>query len=143
MLDDETPRPIAGWYMIAAIAALLFMLLGCLVLWLDATADPATLALDQRAAFEARPFWLLMMNGIAVIAGALGALLLVLRRRAAEAFLLLSMIAVAVWLAGLLLIGPVRDSLSTNDIAVAVAVAIITWTIYGFARHSRQRGWLK
>jgi hypothetical protein len=84
-----------------------------------------------------------MMNGIAVVAGAIGGLLLILRRRAAESFLLLSMIAVAIWLIGLLAIGPLRDSLSTNDIAVAVAVTLVTWTIYGFARHSRQRGWLR
>jgi hypothetical protein len=84
-----------------------------------------------------------MLNGISVIAGGIGALLLIIRRRAAEAFLLLSMIAVAVWFAGLLLISPVRDALSTNDIAVAAVVTIITWTIYGFARHSRQRGWLR
>ena len=139
MTDGEGSQPIARWYMAAAIASLLFMILGCAAFWFD----PATLPLDQRAAMEARPFWLIMMNAIAVVAGAIGALLLVLKRRAAEAFLLLSMIAVAVWLAGLLLVRPVRDALSTNDVAVAVAVTIITWTIYGFARHSRQRGWLR
>lgn len=143
MIDNEAAQPVARWYMIAAAAGLLFMLLGCLVFWLDATADPAALPLDQRAAMQARPFWLIMMNGIAVIAGAIGGLLLVMKRRAAESFLLLAMVAVAVWLAGLLLVPLVRDTLSTNDIAVAVAVTIITWTIYGFARHSRQRGWLR
>ena len=143
MNDDSASRPVARWYMVAAIAALLFMLLGCVVFWFDATADPSTLPLDQRAAMQARPFWLVMLNGISVIAGGIGALLLIIRRRAAEAFLLLSMIAVAVWFAGLLLISPVRDALSTNDIAVAAVVTIITWTIYGFARHSRQRGWLR
>ena len=143
MNDGEATRPIARWYMLGAIAALLFMLLGCLVFWFDASADPSTLPLDQRAAVTVRPFWLVMMNGIAVIAGAIGALLLVMKRRAAESFLLLSMIAVSVWLAGLLLVAPVRDALSSNDLAVAVMVTIITWTIYGFARHSRQRGWLR
>ena len=143
MTDGEASQPIARWYMAAAIASLLFMVFGCIIFWFDAMADPAALPLDQRAAMEARPFWLVLLNAIAVIAGAVGALLLVLKRRAAEAFLLLSMIAVAIWLAGLLLVGPVRDALSTNDVAVAVAVTIITWTIYGFARHSRQRGWLR
>ena len=143
MTDGEGSQPIARWYMAAAIASLLFMILGCAAFWFDAMADPATLPLDQRAAMEARPFWLIMMNAIAVVAGAIGALLLVLKRRAAEAFLLLSMIAVAVWLAGLLLVRPGRDARWINDVAVAVAVTIIAWTIYGFARHSRQRGWLR
>jgi hypothetical protein len=42
-----------------------------------------------------------------------------------------------------LLVPRLRDALGTDDIAVAVVVAVITWTIYWFARHSRQRGWLR
>jgi hypothetical protein len=113
------------------------------MVWFDLTTDAASVPLDQRSALEARPFWLLMMNGIAVVAGAIGGLLLVLKRRAAEQFLLLSVIAVVVWLAGLLLIAPLREALSTNDLGVAVAVTIVIGTIYSFARHSRQRGWLR
>jgi hypothetical protein len=37
----------------------------------------------------------------------------------------------------------VKDLVTTNDIAVAVVVVLITGTIYSFARHSRQRGWLR
>ena len=87
--------------------------------------------------------WLISANAIAVWMGALGALLLVLRRRWAETLMLVSMVAVAVWLGGLLLVPGLRDLLGTDDIAVAVAVSLITWTIYWFARHSRQRGWLR
>jgi len=74
-------RPIARWYIPAAIAALLFMLLGCAVFLLDVSADPATMPLDQRAAHDAQPLWLILTNGVAAWVGALGALLLVLRRR--------------------------------------------------------------
>jgi hypothetical protein len=35
-----------------------------------------------------------------------------------------------------------RDLLSTNEIAILLAVVAVTWTIFWFARHSRQRGWL-
>ena len=34
------------------------------------------------------------------------------------------------------------ELVTTNDIAVAVVVVLITGTIWSFARHSRQRGWL-
>jgi positive regulator of sigma E activity len=67
---------------------------------------------------------------------------LVMKRRLAETLLLVSFFATLLWLAGLLLVPALRDSLSTNDIAVAVIVTLITGTIYSFARHSRQRGWL-
>jgi putative Mn2+ efflux pump MntP len=136
-------RPIARWYYPAAIAALLFMLLGCAVFLLDVSTDPATMLIDQRAAHDAQPLWLMIVYGVAVWAGALGALLLLLRRRIAERLLLLSFVAVSIWLAGLLLVPRLRDLLGTDDIAVAIVVTILTWTIYWFARNSRRRGWLR
>jgi hypothetical protein len=53
------------------------------------------------------------------------------------------LIAVLVWLAGLVLVTPLRESMSANDLLVAIIVSALTWTIYWFARHSRQRGWLR
>lgn len=143
MNDANTPRPLARWFTPAAIASLLFMLLGCATYVMHVTADPASLPLDQRAAYDAEPAWVTGAYAVAVWIGAIGALLLVLKRRIAETFLLISFIAVLAWLAGLLLVPALRDALSTNDVAVAVIVALLTGTIWSFARHSRQRGWLK
>jgi hypothetical protein len=143
-MDDHYARlSLARWYIAAAIASLLFMLLGCAAYLLDVTTDPASLPLDQRAAHDAQPMWLISANAIAVWAGAVGALFLLLRRRLAETLMLVSMTAVTIWLAGLLLVPRLRDLLGTDDLAAAVVVSLITWTIYWFARHSRQRGWLK
>ena len=143
-MDDRfTPRPVAAWYMAAASASLLFMVLGCAVFYLHVTANPATLPLDQRAMFEAEPAWVTGAFGLAVGAGLVGALLLVLKRKLAQPLLLVSLAAVLVWLAGLLVVPGFRDTVTTNDIAVAVVVAALTWTIFWFARHSRQRGWLR
>ena len=136
-------RPIARWYYPAATAALLFMLLGCAVFLLDVGTDPATMPLDQRAAHDAQPLWLILANGVAAWVGAFGALLLVLRRKFAEQLLLVSFVAVTIWLAGMLVVPRLRDLLGTDDIAVAVVVTILTWTIYWFARKSRRRGWLR
>jgi hypothetical protein len=143
MDDRYARRPIARWYTAAAIVSLLFMLVGCVGYLLEVTADPTSLPLDQRAVHDAQPLWLISANAVAVWVGAAGAVLLVLRRRLAETLMLVSMIAVAIWLAGLLLAPRLRDLLGTDDIAVAVVVSAITWTIYWFARHSRQRGWLR
>jgi len=143
MNEGHAPEPIARWYFPAAIAALLFMLLGCGVFLLDVSTDPATMPLDQRAAHDAQPLWLILANGAAAWIGAIGALLLVLRRRFAEQLLLVSFVAVTIWLAGLLLVPRLRDLLGSDDIAVAVVVTILTWTIYWFARNSRRRGWLR
>ena len=75
--------------------------------------------------------------------GLAGAILLLLKRCAAVWLLLLSLVAVLVWLAALIAVGPLRESMSANDLLVAIVVTTLTWTIYWFARHSRQRGWLR
>jgi len=66
-----------------------------------------------------------------------------LRRRLAERVLLLSLAGMLVWFAGMFATPRFRDLLSTDQIAVLVVVLALTWTIYWFARHSRQRGWLR
>ena len=66
-----------------------------------------------------------------------------MKKKLAEPVLGVSLVAVLVWLAGLLVVAPLRDSMSANDLIVALAITALTWTIFWFARHSRQRGWLR
>lgn len=144
-MNDEqhyTPRPVAAWYMVGAVASLLFMALGCVTYVMHVMADPATMNLDQRLAYEAEPVWLTGAYAVAVWVGLAGTVMLVIKKKWAEPALLASLAATFVWLAGLLLVSGVRDAMSANDLIVALAVTAVTWTIYWFARHSRMRGWL-
>lgn len=144
MADERfTPRPMAGWYMPAAIASLLFMLVGCAGYLMDVTSDPASLPIDQRVLVEARPIWSVAAYGIAVWVGLAGTIMLLLRRKLAQPLLLLSLIAAAVTFLPYAIVPGVSDNITTNDIAVAVMILIVTWTIFWFARHSTQRGWLR
>ena len=143
MDERYTPQPVARWYQIAAIVSLLLMILPTVGALIHLTTDPATLPLDERAQFEAEPLWMIAAFGLTGLAGAIGALMLVLRRRAAEPLLLVSLIGIAIWFAGLFVNTQLRELLSVEQIAVAAVVLAIVWTIFWFARHSRQRGWLR
>ena len=144
MKDDRfTRRPLAGWYMFAAIASLLFMVVACAGYLIDVTTDPSALPLDQRTVVEARPIWSMAAYAIAVWVGLAGAVMLVLRRKLAQPLLLVSLIAAAVTFLPYAIVPDIRDNITTNDIAVAVVILAITWTIFWFARHSAQRGWLR
>ncbi len=144
MTDERyAPQPLASWYWIAAGVSFLFMALGCWMYLSVVTANPATLPLDQRNLIEAEPTWMVAAFAIAVWSGLLGAVLLLMRRKIAVPVLLVSLIATIVNFLPYAVVRPVRDLITTNDIAIAVAVVLITGTIYSFARHSRQRGWLR
>jgi len=138
-----TPQPLARWYMMAAIVSLAVMAFGCLGLVVHLGTDPSQLPLDERAQFLAEPRWVLAASAIGFIAGAGGGVFLVMRRRAAERLLLLSLAGMLVWIGGMFVTPDFRDLLSQNQIAVILVVLAVTWTIYWFARHSRQRGWLR
>ena len=143
-MDDEfKPRALAGWYMPAAVASLLFMAFGCVMYLMHVLADPGAMPLDQRAAYEAEPMWVTAAYAIAVWIGLAGTVMLVMRKKLAEPLVMVSLIAVLIWLAGLLLVTGLRENMSANDLLVAIVVTALTWTIFWFARHSRQRGWLR
>jgi hypothetical protein len=143
-MDERfTRRPVARWFTIGAIASLLFMALGCVGLVMHVMADPATLPLDQRQLVEAEPQWVLTASSFGFVAGLIGSVLLMLRQRAAERVLLISLGGMLVWFAGMFATARFRDLLSAEQIALLLLIVALTWTIYWFARHSHQRGWLR
>ena len=142
-LDPYAPRPLARWFYAAAIGSVLFMLLGVLMYVEHVTLDAATLPVDQRAAFLAEPQWVTAVFAAATWSGLAGTLLLLFRRATAVPVLLVSLLALAAWIGGLATTVLVRSLMSVNDWAVLIAIAAVVWTIYWFARHSRQRGWLR
>lgn len=144
MADDlYSPKPLAGWYWIGAVAALLFMLAACAMYVLHVTTNPAALPLDERTVFEAVPLWMTSAFGLGSVVGFAASVMLLLRRKLAQPLMLISLVAMLTWVAGILLVPGVRETTSSNDLAAAILVLAITWTIFWFARHSARRGWLR
>ena len=75
--------------------------------------------------------------------GLAGTIFLFLRRKTAEPLLLVSLVACVFTFLPYFVVPAVRDLVSTSDIAFGLVIIAITWTIFWFARHSRQRGWLR
>ena len=143
-MDDRfAPQPVAGWFKPAAIASVIFMAIGCAGYLASVLTDPSSLPVDQRNLMEARPIWMIAAYAIAVWVGLVGSVLLRMRRKLAEPLLLVSLVTAVLTFLPYAIVRAVSDLVTTNDIAVAVVVLAITWTIYWFARHSRQRGWLR
>ncbi|HET9811513.1 MAG TPA: hypothetical protein VFP53_07435 [Sphingomicrobium sp.] len=143
-MTDElySPRPVARWYIFAAFGSVLFMAIGVAGFVMDMMTDPASLPLDRRGLYAARPIWMVVAYGIAVWAGLAGAVLLVMKRKLAVPLLLVSLVAAVVTFLPYAVVPAIRDNITTNDVAAAIVVIAITWTIFWFARHSAQRGWL-
>lgn len=141
--QDHAPRAVASWFRWAAWGTLLWMLLGVANYLFQVTVDPATLPTDQQLLLAAVPGWMLSFFALTVWIGLAGGVLLVMRRKAAEPLLLASLVACAVQFTAYFIDPGLREIVPADGLVVPVVILAITWTIFWFARHSAQRGWLK
>ena len=145
MTDEAQPVATTAtpvWYWLVAIACLLFEGAGAFLFANSLTLDPATLPLDQRAIFDATPQWMTIAWAVAIGAGLLGAIGLLLRRRLAEPFLLGSLLAVAVQFSGLFLVRQLRELTPEDHLVVPVAILFLAYGFWQAAKLARRRGWL-
>jgi len=140
---NSTPPP--KWYMPAAIGALLWNLAGCAAYLMDMTIsadDLAAMTEAQQALYATRPTWAVAATAIAVWAGALGSLGLILRKRWATPVLVLSLLGVVVQDLGLFVL---TDAGAQAGAAVAVLQGLVFLVAVGLvllARRARAEGWM-
>ena len=143
MDDHYSPRPVAGWFKLAAIASVLWLAIGCALYLYEVSLDPAKLPLDERAMYDALPTWMWAAFAIAVWVGLAGTVLLFLRRKLAEPLMLVSLIASLAQNSAYFIDSKLRGTLGSEEFLLPIILVAVEWTIFWFARHSRQRGWLR
>ena len=143
MDDGRVLQSAPAWFTPAAIAALLWQMVGCALYILNAFADPASLPVDQRALAAATPSWMFALWSFAVLTGLAGAVLLLMRHRRAEPLLLVSLLALAAHLAGLVLVPGLRNLIASDDLLLPTAVAVVGYAIWHLARLAKRSGWLR
>ena len=136
-------RPIPRWFTAAAIAAVIWEIIGCAMYLMQVSVDPATLPVDQRALWDAAPTWMTAAYAVAVWIGLAGAIMLVMRRRLAEKLLRLSLVAVIVQFSALLLVPELRNLTTSDALFLPVIILAACTVIYQFARTARRSGWLR
>jgi len=146
-MTDETapsdPTSAPAWYWLVAVACLLFEAAGAYLFANSLALDPASLPLDQRSIFEATPQWMTIAWAIAIGAGLLGAIGLLLRRRFAEPLLLVSLLAVVVQFSGLFLVKQLRELTPEDHLVVPIVILLLAYAFWQTAKLAKTRGWLR
>jgi hypothetical protein len=143
MNDNRRTIAVPAWFNLAAIAAVLWELLGAAIFWLRATADRAALPVDERAVIEAMPQWATIAFAVAVLSGLAGAVLLLLRRRPAGPLLLLSLVAVIVQDSAYLLDPRLSNLTASDDLFLPFLVILVCYLVWHLAWQARRWGWLR
>lgn len=133
-------------FRVLAVLFLLWNLLGVAMFYMQLAMTPEQLAqlpAAQREIHQALPAWIWGVNGLAVAAGTLGALMLLLRRKAALPLFWLSLLAVVVLFGYCLFPGRMLEVLgAAQSLPMPVLVTVIAIVQVWFARRARARGWI-
>ena len=134
------------WYWAVSILALVWMLFGVLAWCMDLMMDPAQLAQlpeGQQQLYAQRPQWLFWVYAVAVFSGLVGAIGLLLRKRWATTFFLVSLAAIVVQFGYTFL---AMDALDLLGPATALPFPIVIFAfgvfLLWFARYARRHGWI-
>jgi hypothetical protein len=134
-----------SWFTVAVVVALVWNLLGLFAVVSDlllSASDIAALPQEQQAMYAARPAWSVAASVIAVAAGSLGCLGLLVRKRWAHWTLYISLVGVILQDIGIFLMAgsgsrPGIVPLVLQSIVLLVAVALVV-----LARKATTRSWL-
>jgi hypothetical protein len=136
-------RPLGFW--IIGAFALVWNLIGVAMWYLQVNMSAEQLAAmtePQRQVYEATPGWLNIAFAVAVFAGVLGALGLLLKKRWAVTMFLLSLIALLVQMIGAYVVTPAWAAYGPVGLVMPAVLLVIALFLWRYADTVKARGWL-
>jgi hypothetical protein len=133
------------WFKPVAIVALLWNLIGCAAYLGDVMTTPEQVAQmppAQQALYNSRPAWAVAATAVAVWAGALGCIGLILRKRWARPVLDASLAGVVVQDVAIFLMSDAAAITGSAVYVLQTLVLVIAIALVLLARRASERGWL-
>ena len=96
----------------------------------------------QRQVYEATPGWLNIAFAVAVFAGVLGALSMLLKKKWAATMFLLSLIALLVQMIGAYVVTPAWSAYGPVGLVMPAVLLAIALFLLWYANKAQARGWL-
>lgn len=138
-----TMRPL--WFRVVAVLALLWNLVGLFMFWQEMTLTPeavAALPPAQQQVHAAMPQIAHVFFGIAVAAGVIGSVGLVLAKRWSVPLLLLSFLGIVAQMGTAFATTPVWPLMGMAGVLPPLFLILVCLLVWLFARMSARRGWL-
>ena len=146
LMSESTKVPVSFW--VVSGAALVWNLIGFLVYYLQVSATPEQLAEmytneAELAFMTSIPAWATGAQGLAVTAGVLGSLLLLLRNKMAKMLFIVSLAGILAQNAYGFILGDGISALGVGAILLPIIVIVVAIALVIFSARAVEKGWLK
>jgi hypothetical protein len=141
MTQEKAPT----WFMVVAIIALIWNAMGVMAYLAQVYMTPEAIALlpeAEQALYANIPAWYTAAFATAVFAGALGCLLLVVKKKLAGPVLILSLVAVLAQMYYNFFVSDSMDVYGPGAAVMPLMVLIISFLLVGLASKAKNSGWL-
>lgn len=143
-MSDQEKTP--TWFKVVAILAILWNLMGLVAFFMQINMSEATLAAmpaAERALYESTPIWATAGFAVAVIAGTLGSIGLLLRKKWAHPVFLLSLIGVIVQQTYIFFISGMMENAAVGAMVMPVMILLIAILLLFYSKRMIKQGWLR
>ena len=132
------------WFTIFAVLALLWNLLGVMAFGMQVSMSPEDMAAlpdAERALYASYPTWALIAFACAVFGGALGSLLLLMKKNLAGPVLLLSLLGVLVQMGHSFFIAKSYEVYGPGALVMPIMVVVVAVYLVMLAGKAKKNGW--
>ena len=136
----------AVWFWIISAVALLWNLLGVMAFVMQLTmSDEAKAKLPEleQTMYASIPSWYMPAFGLAVVAGALGCLCLLLRKKLALLLFILSLIGIAAQQLYMFGLSDIGKSMNGAQLGMTLSIPVIAVLVLLLAKSAGSKGWLR
>lgn len=142
MNSSSSPAP--RWFTVVAILAVLWNLMGVAAFFMQLNMSPEALAAmpeAQQALYNSYPTWALAAFAVGVFGGALGSLLLVLKKNLAGPVLWISLIGVVIQMSYGVVIAKSYEVLGPTSVVMPLLVVVVAVYLVMLAAKAKSNGW--
>ncbi len=130
------------WFWVVSGVGLAWNLMGVTAFLGQMTMDTNSLSNVERAFHESTPVWATIAFGVAVSAGALGSIALLLRQRLAISTFIVSFAGIVIQVSHSIFIGDGIDVFGAAGLILPFLTLSIAAALIGYARYSATKGWI-
>ena len=144
-MNDETVGGVHWSFWTIGAAGLIWNVMGVINYFMQMDADTlATYPESHRAIVEGRPAWATGAFAIAVFGGAVGCLLLLLRKSTSYYLFIASLLGVIVTMIHTLRIGNSTVNFTTFEISMMILMPLVVAAfLIWYSKHAENKGWIR